>query len=812
MKEPLLLPAICFTGGVWTSGVVGLSFGEAAGAGAAFALLSLGSMRLAGLCRALAWFAAGAALLAWSPVPRAPRLNVENGESAILEGCVVEPSDADPERARFTLELEPGARVQVTMAARSGEKPPVVEYGQRVQVEARLRRPRNFRNPGDFDSEGYLARRGIFWTASASLGARPVALSGECGGAAGWVVRTRAAGLRRVDALFPDAGRRGMLRALLLGDNSGLDADGKNAFQRSGTYHALVVSGAHISVLAGVLLWVMRRGFVPEMAALAVAGAAAWVYALVAGGGAPAIRSAAFFSLYLVARFFYRRGKVLNLLAAVAIGVLAGDPQQLREGSFQLSFLCVAALAALAGPVIEMRIEPWKKAARWLRLERCPAAAEPAVQSCDVELRLMAETVSLAVQLPDTVARRAVRTATWVATTVLEMALLTGLVQLALALPMALLFHRVPVTGLTANLVVVPLLTVAIPLGFVALATGWGWVAAMTGWLVDTAARVAAWHMRWEPGWRAPDPPWWLAVGITLALVLMAMALRRRPAWAWPAGAVVAAGLAALVAHPFRPDVERGWLEVNVLDVGQGDSVLVVFPRGETLLVDAGGFPAFPGRPKPRLEVGEDVVSPYLWRRGIRRLDYVAVTHDHADHAGGMAAVVKNFRPREMWTDALPDPELWGEVAKKPLRRGDRWDVGGVQVEALSPGRHASAGQAGRNNDSLVLRLRYGRHAMLLMGDAEQAVEGEMAGAVGHADVLKVGHHGSRTATGPGLLEETRPAVALISVGELNSYGLPHERVMQALAERHVMVGRTDRDGLIRVRSDGRYLEVRGGY
>ena len=812
MKEPLLVPAIALTVGVWAGQEVGLSFGEAAYGGAALFGLSFGSSRLGGLCRALAWLAAGAAVAAWHPAPKAPRLNVQNGEAAILEGCVVEPTDADPERARFTLELEPGARVQVTMGARTGEKPPRVEYGQRIRVEARVRLPRNFRNPGDFDSEGYLARRGVFWTATSRLGEQPEVLGGGCGDAGGWVVRMRSAGLQRVDALFPDAQRRGMLRALLLGDNSGLDADEKSAFQQSGTYHALVVSGAHISVLAGLLLWVMRRGFVPEMAALAVAGVAAWVYAVVAGGGAPAIRSAAFFSLYLVGRFFYRRGRVLNMLAAVLIVVLAADPGQLKEGSFQLSFLCVAAIAALAAPVIEMKTSPWRQAARWLREERCPVVAAPAVQERDVELRLAAETVSLGLRLPEPVARRVVGMVTRILTMVLEMALLTGLVQFALALPMALLFHRVPVTGLTANLVVVPLLTAAIPTGFAALATGWGWMATGTGWLVDGAAWVASWHMRWEPGWRTPDPPWGLGAGIALALTVLAVALRKRPGWAWAPGLAVAVGLTALVVHPFPADVERGWLEIDVLDVGQGDSLLVVFPRGQTLLVDAGGFPAFPGRPKPRLEVGEDVVSPYLWRRGIRRLDYVAVTHDHADHAGGMAAVVANFRPREMWTGALPQPERWQEVPKRRLRRGDRLEIDGVEVKALSPGRDAQAGAAGKNNDSLVLLLRYGRHTALLMGDAEQLVEREMAGGIGRVDVLKVGHHGSRTATGAGFLEETRPAVALISVGELNSYGLPHERVMRELAERHVMVGRTDRDGLMRVRSDGRYLEMGSGY
>jgi competence protein ComEC len=261
-------------------------------------------------------------------------------------------------------------------------------------------------------------------------------------------------------------------------------------------------------------------------------------------------------------------------------------------------------------------------------------------------------------------------------------------------------------------------------------------------------------------------------------------------------------------------------LEITAIDVGQGDSIFVALPNGKLMLMDAGGMSSFGGkRIQTNLDIGEDVVSPYLWSRSIRRLDVVALSHAHEDHVGGMPAILENFHVAELWTGATPESPEWEAVRRKAaeqhvrithLLQGRRFEYSGAQVEVLSPSASYVPAKAPGNNDSLVLRLTYGKRSVILSGDIERRIESELVAEnlAQRADVLKVAHHGSKTSTTAPFLEAVHPAFAIISAGFENLYGHPHAAVVERLKQANIKVLRTDEMGAITVRTDGQRFEV----
>jgi competence protein ComEC len=684
-----------------------------------------------------------------------------------------------------------------------------------------LRRIRNFQNPGEFDYEGFSARSDIYWTAAATGAGSVLVKPGRCGSrffAAVFALRTGA--LRRIERLYAgNSYAMGMMEATLIGESSRMERLWTDHFRRTGTYHMLVIDGLHITILAAFLLFLLRLCFLPEITALAVTASAAWIYALVSGWNAPAIRAAGGFTLYVAARYFYRRGRLLNLLAAVAIVYLIYDPSQLFEAGFQMSFLSVAAIGLLAIPVLEGTSTLYARGLAGITQPSRTPRLPPRAAQFRLELRLLAETASYYVPLPRGWWERAFAFVARVFFYAYELAVISAAIQIGLALPMAIYFHRISLTGISANILVVPLLALVVPLGFFAVFTMWRVPAAIAGGLLRAGEHIAEWHTRLEPDWRVLTPPLWLAILFTAALLVLAFAMRRSLRSSVAALAGVLTLFALIFWHPFPPSIHPGELELDVIDVGQGDSLLVSFPDSKLMLVDGGGVLSFGPRPASRLDIGEDVVSPYLWSRSIRKIDVVALTHAHDDHAGGLPAIIENFHPRELWTGATPASPAWSAVLERAragkvkilaLTSGRSFNFGGARIDVISPPADYIPSASPMNNDSLGLRITYRQRSLLLTGDMEKPMErralidGEPLGA----DILKVGHHGSNTSSIDPFLDAVSPMFAIISDGFENSFHHPHPKVLERLREHRAGILRTDLDGLVTVRTDGRRIWV----
>ena len=716
--------------------------------------------------------------------------------------------------------------VRVTLPAAGGTLPEL-RCGDVVEAPMQLRVPERYRDPGAWQYADYLLAQGIGAHANVRV-ARKLRKLGdgvgdmECRMFAaqswasarldGYVHSPENRGLPRVLRLTADDA--GMLKAMLFGDRTSLSQPQRIGFQRTGSFHLFVVSGLHVTLLAGAVFWAARRLRLREWLATLLTLSLATGYAVLTGFGAPVQRALWMTAIFLVARLISRDRNVLNGLGAAALGVLVWSPASLFESSFQMTFLAVMAIGGIAAPLGERSFVSYARAARTLRDAWVDHTLPPRVAQFRVMLRLWSETFAAAFgrwtfALPATV----VRLALWAA----ELAMLGLVVESVMVLPMAVYFHRATPFALPANMLSVPMVALLAPMGvmtFVASVVG-NWLALLPGaatalllhgvtWSVGAMSRVRVSDVR------VPAPVWWVMLIAVIAWAMCCWAVRRRGnSWAWGV-AVLLPVIAAMVLWPEPAVLSPGVMEVTAIDVGQGDSLLVVSPEGQTMLVDAGGPVGGvkeTAEAQAAFDVGEEIVSPYLWTRRMRRLDVMVLSHAHSDHMGGMAAVMRSFRPKELWvgvdTDSAAYRALLAEAAElgvvvRHFRAGDGFGWNGLEVKVLSPGvAYVNRGEP-KNDDSLVLRLQYGAASVLLEGDAEAPSERAMLAGGGMAPVtlLKVGHHGSRTSTTPEFFAAAHPKDAVVSVGRGNTFGHPRFEVIDRITEAHTRLYRTDEFGL----------------
>jgi competence protein ComEC len=745
----------------------------------------------------------------WEMPAGAPRQSVDLDVSAV-EYLTPDISTMQP--------VSGGVRLQIY----DGTLP--LHCGDTLEIPLRLRIPEQYRDPGAWSGRDQLLGDGIGAIASVrssrvqTLTSGASTLNCRFHAAQNWAAdRLTSFVNSSANRTLPAALRLGtedaaMLNAMLFGDRTQLTHTLREGFERTGTFHLFVVSGLHVVLLSEALFWLLRRIRLPVIPALIITLAATTAYALLTGFGRPVERALVMSAVVLIGSSLGRANSALNALGAAVLLILVADPRALFESGFQMTALVVIAIAGLMHPLDRGTLGPWRYVTQRLEVIPLDAWLHPSLAQFRIRLR-MAESLCNDLlghytrHLPVWIVRAAFRIA---------QALLFGiLVEICMMLPMAIYFHRAVLLALPVNLIAVPLISVLLCFSIAtfcaALISPWLAVlpGSVTGLLLHILRTVvhAAQHVSLSDV-RVPQPALAAVIASSFLIAFACWALRstRKP-WRL-AGAAATLAIPLLILWPQPISFHRGDLEVTALDVGQGDSLLVISPNGHTLLVDAGGPVGFAARTRStQWDVGEEIVAPFLWSRGVRRLDAVLLTHAHSDHMGGMPAILRDFRPRELWLSIQPGdaPGLIALLAEAQqlgitvhhFHAGDAFAWGNLQATVLAPElTYANPGQA-HNNDSLVMRLDYARASVLLEGDAEAPSEAAMLAnnRVHPATLLKVGHHGSKTSTTPAFLQAVAPQDAVISVGRSNTFGHPRREILGRLEAEGAHTYRTDRFG-----------------
>jgi competence protein ComEC len=701
---------------------------------------------------------------------------------------------------------------------------PALHCGYVVQMPMRMKIPERYHDPDAWQYADYLLEQGMSLHATVRsnklhiLEASPASLRCRLYAAQNWAsgqmlqfVRSRAN--RRLPlAMRLTEDDAGMLNAMLFGDRSRLNHALRLGFERTGSFHLFVVSGMHVALLGGLLFWLLRQLRLGEWSATLLTLVLMSFYALLTGFGSPVQRALFMTAVFLIARLLSREQSVLNALGAAALAQLVWSPASLFEASFQMTFLAIVAIAGIAIPLGEQSFAPYARATKRLGELWQDPVLSPRLAQFRVMLRMWGDALAgvfgtWVYSLPSLVLRGLLFMA--------ELALIGFVAEMVMSLPMAMYFHRATLFALPANMLTVPIVGLLAPLAVVTFGASLiaPWVAAIPAaatatllhgirWLIERVSHV---HLA---DLRAPAPLWWIAVLAIAAWSFCIWAVRRSRGWSLIAIATLPL-VTAIVLWPEPVLLTRGQLEVTAIDVGQGDSLLVVSPEGHTMLVDAGGpvgGVTEAAAVTSTFDVGEEVVSPYLWSRRIRRLDVLALSHAHSDHMGGMAAVLRNFRPRELWVSIDPDSAAYRAllaeaaglgVEVRHLHAGDEVAWSETKVKVLSPQENYGNSGPPTNNDSLVMRIEYGKASALLEGDAEAPTEqAMMAHRLSPVTLLKVGHHGSRTSTTPDFLAALSPKDAVVSVGKGNTFGHPRFEVITRIAAGGTRLYRTDEFGL----------------
>lgn len=660
-------------------------------------------------------------------------------------------------------------RLRVSVA-RSGEGSilPEIVAGDRLRLSAQIIAPSAYRNFAEPFSRTYLKTQFLHALAASKS---PLLVekigTGRMPGPIRWISRIRSACLRRIEKAFAAPGAPGgispegaIFEALILGERARLDAPTILALQKTGLYHLFAISGAHIALVSALLFGLFRALRLAQRPSYALLLVFLVFYGFLVEGRASVVRAVIMAAAFILGKLLWKDVHLLNTIAISAGAILLLNPYQLFDAGFQLTFTATLGLILFF-----------------------------------TQIRAVLPEIPLKIS---------------------DLLALSIAAQAAVMPIVAITFHRVIFSGLALNLIGIPLVGVVMAAGYVFLP-----IAFLVPFLAGPAAaglafllRVFLASTRLLDGlpflsYRIPTPPVAVVIAYyTFLLLLLAPPRFKRQRAVLAMGFAVA--FALLITYPFPSSVKD--LTVTLIDVGQGESLLVEFPGRAKMLIDGGGLPT------GTFDIGENVVSPFLWSKGIKSLDRLILTHPHPDHLNGLEAVARNFRIGEFWEGTPLSGEVkydsllrtLGDVPRRRIVRGFRESIGGAEISALAPA-NSSRPLPPDNDASLVFRISYGESTFLLTGDIGRTIEEEIlaAGLDVRVQVLKAPHHGSDSSSSEAFLEAVRPEYVLISAGRNNRYSLPYPGVLARYEKTGARVLRTDLQGAIEIRSDGRRISIR---
>jgi len=716
----------------------------------------------------------------------------DTAEAGILYGRVADHPVVHPRQLRLVVSADAwqpvagSARavtghVQATLWAPWGDslRAPSVLHGDQVALQGTLEPLPRRRNPADFDYGRFLRRQGVHGVFTIRDSAAVVVQGAHRSWLDALIVQLRRHVRAQIAYAVPTAEGRVLLTALILGDRTALDSETREQFRRTGLMHLLAVSGLHV-LLVGMVLFqvlgpVLRRLGMPwrgaEAGRAALTLSLLGLYMLVAGASVSVVRAVLMATLLIGGLLLQRSAHTLNTLGVAAVVLLLVRPTQLFDVGFQLSFTAVAAIVTL-----QPRLRDFVPAA-WLERP-------------------------------------------WVRAGLLNVVVSVGAVLGTLPV---LLYHfgYASWAGIVLNLPAIPLTAGTLLAGLLALVAGGmsAGAAQAFGASADLCAHLLLWITAQGDAWlgflaidRFVTAP--LAV-VALALGTLALAQWPRPRNRWR---LVGAALGCLVLTTWGPVVHGNRaapLELVFFDVGHGDAALVRFPGGGTLLVDAGARDQF-------VDHGERTLLPHLRHVGIRKIDTAIISHPHADHFGGLLTLLRSMpvgrvfhngqvHPSAVFTEKIALLDSL-RIPHGPLAAGDtlRLDPA-VRIDVLAPEPARRFDHTQANDASVVIRIRYGDLRVLFAGDAEQEAEQLLVSRYDtllHSDVVKVGHHGSRTSSAWAFVDAvradtTQAGVAIISVGGGRRYGLPSPAVVDRWKARGAEVKITRDVGAVWLQSDG---------